>query len=179
MKAFYRSLLLLILALSVASCGWVLRGTAIDQALVLSQLEYETTISPGVSRILDQTFTDSSVEGDEYLMTIVQEFQIERVQSLTSGLRTGQLRTEKRLQYRISAINGGRIETGVALVYRDLDQDEFTPGATEREKALLQQEIDEEIVQQLLRHLERFMINNAGDIQARKNQEQLLEQNGS
>ena len=168
----FRAPLALTLALAVTSCGWVLRGTEIDQALLLSQLEYQTGVSTGLRRILDRTFTDTSVEEDEYLLTIVQELQIERTQSLTAGLRSNQLRMEKRLQYRISSINGGRVETGTALVYRDLDEDELTPGATEREKALLQQEIDEEVVQQLLQHLERFMINNSGDILARQNASQ-------
>lgn len=111
------------------------------------------------------------------MLTIVDENQIERTLSLTSALRANQLRMEKRVQYNIRAINGGRVETGTALVWRDLDQDEFTPGATEKEKAFLQEEIDEEIVQQLLRHLERFAVNNAGDLEAQRRTQERLEQN--
>ena len=140
-----------------------------DETLAISQLQYQSTVSTGLSRILDSNFTDSSTVGDEYLLTIVSEIQSERTQSLTAALRSSQLRMEKRVQYNISAIKGGRVETGTALVWRDLDQDEFTPSATERERALLQEEIDREIVQQLLRHLERFAVNNAGDIAARPN----------
>lgn len=164
------SLCLTGLALISTSCGWVLYGTATDETIALSQLEFESNFSTGLSRILERAFSgNSNAEDDEYLVSLVNEIQTERVQSLTAGLRSNQLRMEKRVQYRISAIHGGRVETGTALVWRDLDMDEFTPGATEREKSLLQEEIDEEIVQQILNHLERFEINNAGDIQARLN----------
>ncbi len=102
------------------------------------------------------------------MLSIVNEVQFERIQSVTESLHTGQLRMEKRVQYRISDINGGRVETGTALVWRDLDEDDFNPGSTEREKTFLENEINADIVQQLLRHLERFSINNANDLAGRQ-----------
>lgn len=177
LEQLLKLVLLVALAVITASCGWVLRGTQVDETLSISRLAYESAVSNGLSRILDQHFRDSSTEADEYLLTIVNEVQIERTQSLTPAMRSNQLRMEKRVQYNIRAINGGRVETGTALTWRDLDQDEFTPSSTEREKAYLQEEIDEGIVAQLLRHLERFAINNAGDIEARRRMQEQLEQN--
>lgn len=168
MKVF--QFIIIFLSVLVASCGWQVRGTALDAVLQISMLEYEAAVSPGLSRTLDRAFVQApSEEGPEYLLSIVNEIQIERIQSVSESLHTGQLRMEKRVQYRISDINGGRVETGTALVWRDLDEDEFNPGATEREKTFLQNEIDADIVQQLLRHLERFSINNASDLAARRN----------
>lgn len=177
LKRQLKLVLFIALIASTASCGWVLRGTQVDETLAISQLAYESAVSNGLSRLLNQHFRDSSAEGDEYLLTIVNEIQIERTQSLTPAMRSNQLRMEKRVQYNIQAIHGGRVETGTALTWRDLDQDEFTPSSTEREKAYLQEEIDEEIVAQLLRHMERFAINNAGDIEARRRVEEEREQN--
>jgi|TARA_B110000483_G_scaffold218363_1_gene271634 outer membrane lipopolysaccharide assembly protein LptE/RlpB len=168
MKAF--QLIIISLSILAASCGWQVRGTALNAVLQISALEYESAVSPGLSRTLDRAFVVASLEeGPEYMLSIVNEIQFERIQSVTESLHTGQLRMEKRVQYRISDLNGGRIETGTALVWRDLDQDEFNPGATERERTFLQNEIDADIVQQLLRHLERFSINNGGNLAARRN----------
>ncbi len=139
-----------------------------DETIARSQLAYESNFSTGLTRILERSFDSKTNRAeDEFLVTLINEIQTERVQSLTAGLRSNQLRMEKRVQYRISAIHGEQLETGTALVWRDLDMDEFTPGATEREKSLLQEEIDEEIVRQILNHLERFETNNASDIQTR------------
>lgn len=157
--------LILAFCLVTSGCGWVLTGTQIDETVALSQVQYEADISIGLSRILERRFsgseTENPAEHNKYLVSIFSEIQTERVQSVTAGLRSNQLRMEKQVHYQISTLHDELVETGTALVWRDLDMDEFTPGATEREKALLQEEIDQEIVRQILSHLERFDINNA------------------
>lgn len=157
----FHSVFLLGLAALISGCGWTLRGANIDETLAVSQLEYATQTSSSLSRILNRSFAENSAADQRYRLIILSEFQSEQTQSLTAALRNSQLRMEKRVEYQISDIEGELVEVGTALVWRDLDQDEFTPGSTEREKAFLQEEIDEEIVQQLLRHLERFAINHA------------------
>lgn len=166
MKLF--QLTIIFLSLLAAGCGWQVRGAALDAVLEISTLEYEGAVSPGLARTLERAFVQTSEEGPEYMLSIVNEVQFERIQSVTESLHTGQLRMEKRVQYRISDINGGRVETGTALVWRDLDEDDFNPGSTEREKTFLENEINADIVQQLLRHLERFSINNANDLAGRQ-----------
>jgi outer membrane lipopolysaccharide assembly protein LptE/RlpB len=154
-------LLILGFAAASASCGWVLRGTQIEGTIAVSQLQYESSVSAGLSRSLNRRFDVNTKEIHQYVVSILNESQSERVQSLTAGLRSNQLRMEKRVEYRITTIDSELVEVGTALVWRDLDMDEFTPGATEREKTLLQEEIDQEIVYQILSHLELFEINHA------------------
>ena len=166
------NILIILLSALLISCGWQLRGTTLGLAIEWTNLEYESVVNQDFSRTLERALNKRTSDEDaEYLLTIVAESQIERVQSVTENLFTGQLRMEKRVQYRISAINGGRVETGTAFTWRDLDDDNTNPGATEREKAFLQEEIDAEIVQQLLRHLERFSLNNAGDLPLEKREQ--------
>ena len=171
-------LLVILVSALMVSCGWQVRGTLLDQSIEWTILEYETSTSPGFSRTLERAMQKRTSDEDaEYRLTISNEIQLERVQTVTESLFTGQLRMQKQVEYRISAVNGGRIEGGTAVVWRDLEDDETNPAATEREKAFLQEEIDAGIVQQLLAHLERFAINNAGDLSAEKREELLLEDN--
>ena len=167
-----KQFILLTLTLVIVGCGWQLRGTTLGIAIEWTNLEYESAVSNQFSRALERALSKRTSDDEaEYLLTIVNENQVERVQSVTDSLYTDQLRMEKRVQYRISAINGGRIETGTAFTWRDLEEDNANPGATEREKAFLQSELDAEIVQQLLRHLERFSINNLGDLPIEKREQ--------
>jgi len=167
MKAFH--IVIIFLSVLVASCGWQIRGTALDAVLQISALEYEADISPGLTRTLDRAFVQApSDEGTEYMLSVISEIQFERILSVTESLHTGQVRLEKRVWYSIRDLNGGRLESGLAVVWRDLDEDEFNPGATEREKTFLQNEIDADIAQQLLSHMERFSINNASDLANRR-----------
>ena len=169
------SLLVILLSALLVSCGWQVRGTLLDQSIEWTILEYETATSPGLSRTLDRAMQKRTSDDEaEYRLTISNEIQLERVQTVTESLFTGQLRMQKQVQYRISAVNGGRIEGGTAVVWRDLEDDETNPAATEREKAFLQEEIDAGIVQQLLAHLERFAINNASDLRPEKREEMRL-----
>ena len=167
-----KQLILLTLTLVIVGCGWQLRGTTLGIAIEWTVLEYESELSNQLSRTLERALSKrTSDEEAEYLLIVVNEMPLERTLSVTDALYTDQLRMEKRVQYRISAINGGRIETGTAYTWRDLEVDNANPAATEREKAFLQSEIDAEIVQQLLRHLERFSINNLGDLPIEKREQ--------
>ena len=169
-------LLVIFLSALLVSCGWQVRGTLLDQSIEWTILEYETATSSGLTRTLERALQKrTSDEEAEYRLTIANEVQLERVQTVTESLFTGQLRMQKQVQYRISAVNGGRVEGGTAVVWRDLEDDETNPSATEREKAFLQEEIDAGIVQQLLAHLERFAINNASDLPTEKREAMRLE----
>ncbi len=157
--------LFILLSVLLVSCGWLVRDTLLDQTIEWTILEYESAISEGFSITLERALQkNTSNDEAEYLLTISNEIQVEQEQIATESLLPGQLRMLKNVRYSISAINGGRVEGGTAVVWRDLHDDEINPSVTEREKAFLQEEIDAGIVQQLLAHLERFAVNNMGDL---------------
>ena len=110
-----KQLILLTLTLVIVGCGWQLRGTTLGIAIEWTVLEYESELSNQLSRTLERALSKrTSDEEAEYLLIVVNEMPLERTLSVTDALYTDQLRMEKRVQYRISAINGGRIETGTA-----------------------------------------------------------------
>lgn len=147
-------LLMMMSALLVACSGWQLRGSHDPALLVQSDLAIEGNLNNDLEQLLLRSFRGDSQS--QYLVRMLSDRRLERIETLTARLHQGVVRIQRDLTYELVDRQGHRVAQGEARVWRDLEVNESNPAATEREKNLLDTEMNRDILNQLLGHLERF-----------------------
>lgn len=159
MSSVAKLVYLLGLSLLVGCSGWQLRGSQDPSLLAETDIAIEGNLNNDLEQLLLRSFDGNS--NSRYLVSMLSDQRSERVETLTARLHQGVVRIQRQLSYELLDRESERTASGEVRIWRDLEVDEANPGATEREKNLLDAEMNRDILGQVLGHLERFK-NAAG-----------------
>ncbi len=149
---------LLVLAMSLASCGFQLRGQA---AIPYQTLYIETggysVFANDLERAIragSQTRVVDSREEAEAILIILGEAQEKRILSLSSGGKVREFELRYRVSYRLTDRAGNDLSPpGQIDLRRDMTYDDTQVLAKESEEQLLFRDMKTDAVQQMLRRL--------------------------
>lgn len=161
---------LFVTALTLSSCGFQLAGTTpssagVDSLFVESRVSIQQLIDQPVA---EQLLDDLGASGVEILgklqtgipgLVIVNEENIERGLSLTTGLFDRQVALEKRVQYQILDASGNILAADAISATRELIDDPATPSAKHAEREILISAINRDISRQLIRRFNAALAN--------------------
>ncbi len=149
----------LLLAMLSACSGWQLRGSQDPALLAQTDIAIEGNLNNDLEQLLLRSFEGNS--SSQYLVRLLADRRTEQVETLTARLHEGVVRIQRDLRYELVDRQTNRSAAGESRIWRDLETDEANPASTEREKNLLDAEMNLDIMSQILGHLERF--KNAAD----------------
>lgn len=146
-----------LLALSLAACGFQLRGTAslpfdtlyLPNATGGIALDLKRNIQSGTAtRVVD----DATQAQAQLLFT--EETRFKEILSLSGGGRVREFRLVYRVKFRVSDGKGGDfLPTSTVVLSRDVTYDDAVVLAKETEEQLLFREMQTDMVQQIMRRV--------------------------
>lgn len=147
-------LLILMLGCLTACTGWQLRGGQDPALLADTQVNIAGRIDSSLEQLMVRSFRGG--DSSRFAVRMLSDSQTERVETLTARLHQGIVRIERQVTYELVDRQTNDVLGGETRLWRDLEVDEANPASTEREKDLLEQEMNRDILDQVLSHLERF-----------------------
>ncbi len=149
---------ILLIAMSLSSCGFQLRGQA---TLPYKTLFIESTGYSQFATDLERavragsgTTVVSSRDEAEAILKIVGEFQENRILSLSAGGRVREFELHYKVAYRLTNRAGADLEKpGQIDLHRDMTYDDTEVLAKESEQLLLYRDMKADAVRQMLRRL--------------------------
>ena len=150
-------LLVIVLALTLASCGFRLRGTADVPFQTLYVPNSDSGIALDLKRNV-QAGTQAKVVDDakqaEAVLVFSEEFREKNILSLTSQGRVREFQLRYRVGFRVHDGKGGEFipQTSIALT-RDITFNDTDVLAKEAEEQLLFRDMQTDMVQQIMRRL--------------------------
>jgi len=150
-------LLVIALALTLASCGFRLRGTADVPFQTLYVPNSDSGIALDLKRNV-QAGTQAKVVDDakqaEAVLVFSEEFREKNILSLTSQGRVREFQLRYRVGFRVHDGKGGEFipQTSIALT-RDITFNDTDVLAKEAEEQLLFRDMQSDMVQQIMRRL--------------------------